>query len=228
MWRLTVRCACSSIRAYPWYLRSGKCLGRIGGRGDRAVEGPAAALVCRFGAGGGPLRFRLSPDSAVSKRARKLATSASYIWSMNARSKLRGCWRTRWRATLRCSTREDAVEAASAVVEPVLKRHAPAIPYRRGSWGPKEADALIAPDGRWCNPRVCDNGAPIEDYRTRLATAIPRRWSGATARSTGCVFRILTHAPVRGLTRRSPRAGAGCSRRPRTRAPCNAAIAKAR
>jgi glucose-6-phosphate 1-dehydrogenase len=49
-------------------------------------------------------------------------------------------------------TREDAVEAAWAAVEPVLERHSKAIPYRRGSWGPKQADALIAGGGRWHNP----------------------------------------------------------------------------
>ena len=51
-------------------------------------------------------------------------------------------------------TREDAVEAAWAAVDPVLKRHHRVRPYTRGSWGPKEADALIAPDGGWHNPRV--------------------------------------------------------------------------
>ena len=37
-------------------------------------------------------------------------------------------------------TREDAVEAAWAVVDPVLKTHHRVRPYKRGSWGPKEAD----------------------------------------------------------------------------------------
>ena len=41
-------------------------------------------------------------------------------------------------------TREDAVEAAWAVVDPVLKNHHRVRPYKRGSWGPKEADAIIA------------------------------------------------------------------------------------
>ena len=49
-------------------------------------------------------------------------------------------------------TREDAVEAAWAVVDRVLKPHHQARAYRRGSWGPKEADALIASDGTWHNP----------------------------------------------------------------------------
>ena len=51
-------------------------------------------------------------------------------------------------------TREDSVEAAWAVVEPVLKRHRRAIPYPRGSWGPRQADAPIAKDGRWFNPKL--------------------------------------------------------------------------
>ena len=49
-------------------------------------------------------------------------------------------------------TREDAVEAAWAVADPVLKGHHKVRPYRRRSWGPKEADAIIASDGGWHNP----------------------------------------------------------------------------
>ena len=49
-------------------------------------------------------------------------------------------------------TREDAVEAAWAVVDPVLKTHRPVHPYKPGSWGPKQAAALIAADGNWHNP----------------------------------------------------------------------------
>ena len=37
-------------------------------------------------------------------------------------------------------TREDAVEAAWAVVDPVLKKHHRTRPYKRHSWGPKEAE----------------------------------------------------------------------------------------
>jgi glucose-6-phosphate 1-dehydrogenase len=48
-------------------------------------------------------------------------------------------------------TREDAIEAAWAAVDPVLKIYPPARPYERQSWGPKEADALIASDGGWHN-----------------------------------------------------------------------------
>jgi glucose-6-phosphate 1-dehydrogenase len=49
-------------------------------------------------------------------------------------------------------TREDAVEAAWAVVDPVLKKHSRARIYQRGTWGPKQADALIEDGGGWHNP----------------------------------------------------------------------------
>jgi glucose-6-phosphate 1-dehydrogenase len=48
-------------------------------------------------------------------------------------------------------TREDAVEAAWAVVDPVIKKHDRVRPYKRLSWGPKEADAIVASDGGWHN-----------------------------------------------------------------------------
>jgi glucose-6-phosphate 1-dehydrogenase len=49
-------------------------------------------------------------------------------------------------------TREDSVEAAWAVVDPVLEIHDRAHPYRPGSWGPRQAGTLIKPDGRWHDP----------------------------------------------------------------------------
>ncbi|MGP1693226.1 MAG: glucose-6-phosphate dehydrogenase, partial [Giesbergeria sp.] len=47
---------------------------------------------------------------------------------------------------------EAAIEAAWRVVDPVLTEHAPAIAYPKGSWGPAEADALMAAHGGWNNP----------------------------------------------------------------------------
>ena len=48
--------------------------------------------------------------------------------------------------------RQDTVEAAWQVVDPVLDDAVPVHPYAKGSWGPKEADALL-PDGEtWYRP----------------------------------------------------------------------------
>jgi glucose-6-phosphate 1-dehydrogenase len=48
--------------------------------------------------------------------------------------------------------RQDAVEAAWRIVEPVLAHRDPACAYEMGTWGPPEADLLLA-GGRWHNPR---------------------------------------------------------------------------
>ena len=46
---------------------------------------------------------------------------------------------------------QDTVEAAWEIVDPVLGDVVPVHPYAKGSWGPKEADALL-PDGEaWYN-----------------------------------------------------------------------------
>ena len=50
--------------------------------------------------------------------------------------------------------REDSVEAAWRVVEPILGTSTPVIEYEPGTWGPKEADDLIALHGSWHGPEV--------------------------------------------------------------------------
>ena len=48
--------------------------------------------------------------------------------------------------------REDAVEAAWQVVEPVLQPSAPVHEYDAGTWGPPEASAITAASGGWRAP----------------------------------------------------------------------------
>ncbi|MBU1235618.1 MAG: glucose-6-phosphate dehydrogenase [Gammaproteobacteria bacterium] len=48
--------------------------------------------------------------------------------------------------------RQDAVEAAWRIVDPILARKTAVHDYEPGSWGPAEADAMIAPYGGWRNP----------------------------------------------------------------------------
>jgi len=49
--------------------------------------------------------------------------------------------------------REDNVEEAWRIVDPVLKADTPVYEYEPGTWGPKEADA-VTPPGGWQNPTV--------------------------------------------------------------------------
>ena len=48
--------------------------------------------------------------------------------------------------------RQDSVEAAWAIVEPVLGPVTPAYEYEPGSWGPQETDRLVADVCCWHNP----------------------------------------------------------------------------
>jgi glucose-6-phosphate 1-dehydrogenase len=49
--------------------------------------------------------------------------------------------------------REDNVEEAWRIVDPVLKAGTPVYEYEPGTWGPKEVDA-VTPPGGWQNPTV--------------------------------------------------------------------------
>ena len=47
--------------------------------------------------------------------------------------------------------REDYVEEAWRIVDPVLKHNTPIYPYAPNSWGPEEVER-VTPPGGWSNP----------------------------------------------------------------------------
>ena len=49
--------------------------------------------------------------------------------------------------------REDGVEAAWRVVDPILRTVTPPYEYEPNTWGPKEAGRLIV-NGNWHNPQA--------------------------------------------------------------------------
>ncbi|MEA2144752.1 MAG: glucose-6-phosphate 1-dehydrogenase, partial [Solirubrobacteraceae bacterium] len=49
-------------------------------------------------------------------------------------------------------TRQDIVEETWRIVGPLLDTPGKALPYKPGSWGPAEADALVARFGGWHGP----------------------------------------------------------------------------
>ena len=49
--------------------------------------------------------------------------------------------------------RQDVVEAAWAIVDPVIHGPSPLYEYEPGTWGPPEADRLVADVGGWNTPR---------------------------------------------------------------------------
>jgi len=48
--------------------------------------------------------------------------------------------------------REDYVEEAWRIVDPVLKAGTPVYEYKAKTWGPKEVESRVAPPGGWQNP----------------------------------------------------------------------------
>jgi glucose-6-phosphate 1-dehydrogenase len=51
-------------------------------------------------------------------------------------------------------TRQDGVEETWRVLEPLLDTPPAVHPYAKGTWGPPEADKLLAGRGRWHDPWV--------------------------------------------------------------------------
>jgi glucose-6-phosphate 1-dehydrogenase len=108
------------------------------------------------------LRFRLSPNSAVALAARVKRAGKEFVGDQRELylSEEQPGIETPYERLLSDAmagngalfTREDAVEAAWAVVDPVLATQLGVHTYKAGTWGPKQADALIAAHGSWHNP----------------------------------------------------------------------------
>ena len=150
----------------PWYLRSGKYLADTATELLVELKPPPQRLFADSAPKTGRtnyVRFRLSPGAAIALAARvKLAGKEFvgdqrelYLFEENpaAESPYERLLGDAMAGDGALFTRESAVEAAWAVVDPVLRNHHRARPYKRGSWGPKEANAIIAPDGGWHNPK---------------------------------------------------------------------------
>ena len=149
----------------PWYLRSGKCLAATAAEVIVELKPPPQRLFDDSAPADGRanyLRFRLSPNTAVALAARVKRAGKEFVGDQRELYLLEqqpGEARPYERllgdamaGNGALFTREDAVEAAWAVVDPVLEKHHRVHSYKPGSWGPKQADALIAADGSWYNP----------------------------------------------------------------------------
>jgi glucose-6-phosphate 1-dehydrogenase len=54
--------------------------------------------------------------------------------------------------------REDYVEEAWRIVDPVLSTATPVYEYEPNTWGPRQVDPQVSPDGGWHNPRGSAGG----------------------------------------------------------------------
>jgi glucose-6-phosphate 1-dehydrogenase len=65
--------------------------------------------------------------------------------------------------------REDYVEDAWRIVDPVLKANTPVYEYEPRTWGPSEVDKRVSPPGGWHNPRM--NGVFVTPDMQLLGSA---------------------------------------------------------
>ncbi len=156
----------------PWYLRAGKCLPLTATEVLVQLRRPPQRLFADAWPRAGRanyVRFRVAPGPAIALAARVKRAGEAFVGDQRELylsddqpdeeapyERLLGDALVGNRALF---TREDAVEAAWAVVDPVLGEHPPALPYAPGTWGPAAADRLVAAAGGWHNPAP-DGGAP--------------------------------------------------------------------
>ena len=149
----------------PWYLRSGKYLADTATEILVELKPPPQRLFADSAPTIGRanyLRFHLSPNAAIALAARVKLAGKDFVGEQRElylleetpaeESPYERLLGDAMAGDGALFTREDAIEAAWAVVDPILKTHRRTRPYKRGSWGPKEADGIIAPGGFWHNP----------------------------------------------------------------------------
>ncbi len=149
----------------PWYLRSGKYLPATATEILVELKRPPQKLfddAVQANSRSNYLRFRLSPSSAIALAARVKLAGQDFIGEerelylsdeqSGEETPYERLLGDAMRGDGALFTREDAVEAAWVAVDRVLKRHHSVRSYKRGSWGPKEADVIVAADGGWHNP----------------------------------------------------------------------------
>ncbi|GAC1467606.1 MAG: glucose-6-phosphate dehydrogenase [Chloroflexota bacterium] len=147
----------------PFYIRAGKCLPVTTTEVRVELKRPPQDVFHENPpAGVNYLRFRLSPTITIALGARakvpgetmrgedvELYLHEDASIDMPPYERLLGdalCGHADLFA------REDAVEAAWSVVDPILENTVPVFEYQPNTWGPPEADRIAASTGGWDNP----------------------------------------------------------------------------
>jgi glucose-6-phosphate 1-dehydrogenase len=158
-----VRIQVSSWRwdGVPFLIRAGKCLPVTATEVVVKLRRPPLRKLSRKDAN--TFRFRLGPDMALSLSARIKKPGQEMVGTTVELAAVKQDTSDEADAYERLLTdamngdailfvRQDAVEAAWTVVEPVLDNVTPLHFYEAGSWGPLDADRLAADIGGWDNP----------------------------------------------------------------------------
>jgi glucose-6-phosphate 1-dehydrogenase len=151
----------------PFYVRAGKCLAKT--VTEVTIEfrrAPQVVFHEPMAPNGNYVRFRVSPVVAIALGARAKRPGEGMIGEpvelsvvetaeqgtagrMDAYERLLGD-AVAGDATL--FARQDVVEAAWAIVDPVIHGPSPMYDYEPGTWGPVEADRLVENVGGWNTP----------------------------------------------------------------------------
>jgi glucose-6-phosphate 1-dehydrogenase len=145
----------------PFFIRAGKCLAATTTEVLVTLQRPPLSKLCPDETN--YVRFRLSPEVTIAIGARIKSPGDGVTTEpielrlldrsegdeMDAYERLLGD-AMQGDATL--FARQDAVEAAWAVVQPILGAVTPLLEYDPGSWGPPEAGRLTKDIGGWHSP----------------------------------------------------------------------------
>jgi len=151
-------------RGVPFYIRAGKCLPVTCAEVVVRLRRPPT-MYHGFDLEANYCRFRVSPDVTIaiganviasaeetrSQTAEMVGTRLPHAEDMDAYERVLGD-AMQGDATL--FAREDYVEEAWRIVDPVLKADTPVHEYEPGTWGPKEVESSATPPGGWQNPSV--------------------------------------------------------------------------
>ena len=152
----------------PFYLRAGKSLAASATEVVVEFKRPPRLLFAARGAARphpNHMRFCLGPTNAVSFTLDVKALGEQLVSHPTDFTTTPGAFGTGRAADpyerllddalegdARRFAREDSVEEAWRVVEPVLAHPDPVVPYEPGSWGPPEADRIIEGEDYWHVP----------------------------------------------------------------------------
>jgi glucose-6-phosphate 1-dehydrogenase len=147
----------------PFYIRTGKCLAVTAAEVLVELKRPPQAIFEDVPPSHpNHVRFRISPtvETAIAARSKlpgeaAIGEEVELLATQHAGDEMAPYERLlgdAMRGDPLLFAREDAVEAAWRIVDPILGDVTPLHPYDAGSWGPPAADALVAPDGGWHNP----------------------------------------------------------------------------
>jgi glucose-6-phosphate 1-dehydrogenase len=152
----------------PFYVRAGKCLKMTCTEVTVELKVPPQVVFSEATPSvGNTIRFRLNPQVVIAIGARKkrpgegmagepvelLVTDTgeqSASGRMDAYERLLG---DAMAGDPTLFARQDVVEAAWAIVDPVIHGPSPMYEYEAGSWGPPQADRLVADVGGWNTPQ---------------------------------------------------------------------------